>query len=91
MQLYDFSSQPQFIVPGIAGPLFIRLNRPVAVVSEGLMSGGVNLGTAGRGPVVTFTISDPALCGAGILIQAYVITEPLTNPTFTTALFGWFR
>jgi hypothetical protein len=80
---------PQFITPGIAGPLFVRPGgNPVTILSEGLLTGGV---TPGRGPVVTFTVSDPAVCGAGVVIQAYVITEQLTNPTWTTAVFGWFR
>jgi hypothetical protein len=91
MQANDFSTLPQFIVPGIAGGLYIRLNRPTVIMSEGLLLGGILAGTAGRGPDVTFTISDPSLCGVGLLIQAYVIAEDLTIPTFTTALFGWLR
>jgi hypothetical protein len=91
MQKADFSTLPQFIVPGIAGGLYVRLNRPTTILSEGLLAGGILAGTAGNGPIVNFTINDPALCGVGLVLQAYVITEDATNPTFTTALFGWLR
>jgi hypothetical protein len=87
-QIYDFNSQPQFVTPGIAGALFIRSDRPFTIISEGLLTGGA---FPGRSQPVTFTVTSPQFCGAGLVIQAYVITEQLTNQTWTTALFGWFR
>jgi len=88
-QLWDGNIAQQF--GGIAGDYWICTDRPFIVLSEGLLTGGVN---PGRGPTVNFTLPLAAygsFCGRGIVIQSYIITELLTNPSFTTALFGWFR
>jgi hypothetical protein len=88
-QLWDGNIAQQF--GGIAGDYWICTDRPFIVLSEGLLTGGVN---PGRGPVVNFTLplaSYGAFCGRGVVIQSYIITELITNPSFTTALFGWFN
>jgi hypothetical protein len=86
VQVYDGNFATQ--VPGIAGDFYLSTDRPVYILSDGLLTGGA---FPGRGPVVNATINDPSLCGVGLVIQSYVITEQLTNPTWTTALFGWIQ
>ncbi len=87
-QLWDGNLAQQ--VAGIAGDFYPCTDRPWVVLSEGLLTGGIN---PGRGPNVslTFPMSMAGdLCGRGVVIQSYVITELLTNESFTTAEFGWF-
>lgn len=87
-QLWDGNFAQQ--VPGIAGDFWPCTDRPWTVLSEGLLTGGIN---PGRGPEITFTIPMIAagdFCGRGVVIQSYVITEIITNPAFTTALIGFW-
>jgi len=86
-QFWDGNLSQQW--PGIAGDYWICTDRPMVILSEGLLTGGVN---PGRGQNVSFVIPNSGdLCGRALVVQSYVITELITNPSFTTALFGWIR
>jgi hypothetical protein len=73
-------------VPGIAGDLYICINRPFFSYFEGQLLGGLN---AGNSPLRTFNVPfDPQLCGFQFGSQGYVTTEQFGNPTFSQYLVG---
>jgi len=78
-----------YTVPGIAGIALVDPTSPFTILSDNKLTGGLNNLTAARGAIVSFSFSDPALCGTGVLIQAYVEDEHLGSPIATARAFSF--
>ncbi len=86
--LQEDTDNLQFIaqVPGVTGDLYLCVSRPMFIIYEGQLLGGLN---AGNSPIRTINFPfDPAFCGFRLGFQGYVTTEIFTNPTFTQYTVG---